>query len=267
MKQTARFIPAVIGLLLYVFTPSCFKVSDVVRLHPGAEINVCRILTMSNGSDTFTVRYNQFGDPSDVVSKRHSWQGDWFFRYDKYHRLTDYYWGIAGNAYRLIWHRYSYPAKSIVHDSLFDYITDGSGPNPPMQNLSSVNRDSLDAEGRIVKVTPLELPGQPGNVGSPYYFTYNAHGNLDYSYATYDNKLSIYHTSRVWMFIVNDYSVNNRTNVNFYYPVAITSYNPVGLPLVFQVTTPDGTGDLFNAISYRTMRVTYGCEEGAARKD
>jgi hypothetical protein len=183
-----------------------------------------------------------------------SWIGDRHFRYDKHHRLTDFFIGQPElTDFRIIWHRYTYISKSLVSDSLFTYITDGAGPNPPLQNFSSLTIDSLDAEGRIVQLT------QPGFPSNSQYINYNAKGNIQNYNEVYDNKLNIYHTSRVWMFTEQDYSVNNRLNFT---PgvVQITNYNAAGLPLVFQVVSGPASG-LFRNIGYQKLQVVYDCDE------
>ncbi|HEY4147832.1 MAG TPA: hypothetical protein VGM41_02830, partial [Chitinophagaceae bacterium] len=261
MNHSSKMIPAVAVLIGIIFFSSCIKEYNYVKLNPGAEVKGCRITTLINGTDTFYVHYNTAGDPTELVltpgEQPHGWQGDYHFRYDKYHRLTDYFWGDpALTDYRLIWHRYTYHGTSIVTDSLFAYITNGSGPNPPLENFDGLTIDSLDADGRIVKTTE---PGNPPFIGI---FNYNAKGNLDYSFAVYDNKLNIYHTSRVWMFIWNDYSVNNRLNITPF-PVQVTRYNDEGLPFNFQlVANPPGFGssELFG-MDYQELQVLYDCNQ------
>lgn len=265
MDYRFKLILVVAALTGITFFSSCIKEYNYVKLNPGAEVKGCRITTLINGADTFYVHYNTAGDPTELIAAPgevpNGWQGDHHFRYDKYHRLTDYLWGDpALTNYRLIWHRYTYHGASIVTDSLFAYINNGGGPNPPLENFDALTIDSLDADGRIVKITE---PGNPPSIG---HFTYNAKGDLDNPLAIYDNKLNIYHTSRVWMFTANDYSVNNRLN-DSPYPLQITRYNDEGLPLNFQlVTNPAGFGssELFDGIIYQKLQVVYDCNQAYA---
>jgi hypothetical protein len=261
MNHSSKMIPAVAALIGITFFSSCIKEYDYVKSNPGAEVKGCRITMLTNGADTFYVHYNTAGDPTELIAVPGEippgWQGDYHFRYDKYHRLTDYFWGdVALTNYRLIWHRYTYHGTSIVTDSLFAYITNGGGPNPPLENFDGLTIDSLDADGRIVKTT------EPFNPPYIAYFNYNSKGDLDNTFAVYDNKLSIYHTSRVWMFIMNDYSVNNRLNITPF-PVQVTRYNEEGLPLNFQlVANPPGFGDSYVfGIIYQKLQVVYDCNQ------
>jgi hypothetical protein len=257
MNSSTRFIP-----VLFVFTglismSSCYKIYDFVKQHPGSEVDACRIRTLYTGSDSIQVYYNANGDPTDMLDYKlgasSAWQGNKHFKYDKNHRISDYYWANPGTNYRLIWHRYSYPKKSIVTDSLFAYIVDGSGPNPPPQNFNGLSIDSLDTKGRIVKIT---YPN--GSNPVIQHFSYNAAGNLDLPNAHYDNKLNMYHTNTVWMFLQNDYSVNNRLDkegAGF----QVTGYNEAGLPLGFKVIAGNHGTDLFFIVISQQLLITYDC--------
>ena len=258
MNAFTRIAPAIVLLLTVSFFSSCYKIYDYVKQHPGSEVAVCRVKYLVDGPDTVAIHYNAAGDPIDMVKNHQNsiWQSDRVFRYDNKQRLTDYIWATKGSNYRLIWHRYGYPKKSIVTDSLFTYISDGSGPNPPKENFSYLSVDSLDEQGRIVKIA-----NYPGGSSGVYIntFKYNAKGNLDIQYAVYDNKLSILHTNKVWMFLNNDYSVNNRLN-NEGGLLQINNYNQAGLPLDFNVVPGNhGSNVLFVSVGTKLL-VTYDCD-------
>jgi hypothetical protein len=256
MNSSARFVPALFVFTGLIFMSSCYKIYDFVKQHPGEEVNTCRIKLLYQGTDTVTIHYNSAGDPIDMIKNRQdaSWQSDKVFKYDKSHRLTDYEWATKGSNYRLIWHRYGYPKKSIVTDSLFTYISDGSGPNPPKENFSNLAIDSLDAEGRIVKL--LQDPYSSFAYTASY--AYNAKGNIDLPYAVYDNQLSILHTNTVWMFLNRDYSVNNRLN-NEGGLLTVTNYNQAGLPLDFTIAPGNHGSDVLFVIVYQKLQVAYDC--------
>ncbi|MEO6314875.1 MAG: hypothetical protein ABIU63_14975 [Chitinophagaceae bacterium] len=252
MKLSSAFIAVAAAVVTVFFATACSKIYDYVKQHPGAEVKSCRVKSVNIGIDTVFIYYNAAGDPTDMIRnlQNSGWQGDRHFRYDENHRLKDYYWANEGVNYRLIWHRYSYPNKTTVIDSSFTYIEDGSGPNPPIKNLHSVSVDSLDAEGRIVKITYPDMPL------SVEYFTYNTKGNLDLPNAHYDNKLSIYRTNRVWMFLMNNYSASNllsRSGLT----LAISNYNVAGLPLDFAATF-NNTDILFVTLNGK-LQVNYDC--------
>ncbi len=145
------------------------------------------------------------------------------FRYDKYGRLSDYiltYFGSAGGV--VTWDEYTYPDKKTVIDSAYEYTGNVSDPVHPTDfknhgNLVTVY--NLDASGRIIRASEL------GNNGIPYFvsnFAYNSHGNLIRPGVTYDNKVNVYQTNKVWMFIHNDYSVNNELTNPPYTPATNT---------------------------------------------
>lgn len=260
MKIFSKIASATVVLFTLSCFSSCYKIYDYVKQHPGAEVDVCRVKYLFEQTDTITIHYNAAGDPIDMV-KNHltiggSWQSDKVFRYDNAHRLTDYIWATKGSDYRLIWHRYGYPKKSIITDSLFTYISDGSGPNPPKDNFSHVTIDSLDAQDRIVKTTDYSKGSSDIFVTT---FNYNAKGNLDLPYAVYDNKLSILHTSKVWMLLLNDYSVNNRLN-RYGGTMTVTNYNAAGLPLDFTVAPGSYGNDILFVTPYHKLQIAYECE-------
>lgn len=258
MNAFLRIIPVSIVLLSLTLFSSCYKIYDYVKQHPGSEVDVCQVKYLVDGPDTVTVHYNAAGNPIDMV-RNHlgtgSWQSDKVFRYDNKERLTDYIWATKGSSYRLIWHRYSYPRKSIVTDSLFAYINDGTAPNPPIQNFNGLTIDSLDTEGRVVKT----ISDPYGDAPFITNFVYNAQGNVVLPNSVYDNKLSILHTNKVWMFLNNDYSVNNRLSRDGGL-LQVSKYNQAGLPLDFSVVPGNhGSDVLFVTIGNKLM-ITYDCD-------
>ena len=91
MNYPSKMLLASLAITAFIILPGCMKEYEYVKQHPGAEVTGCRIMMMINGPDTFRVHYNSNGDPSELVATPHAagWQGDYHFRYDKYHRLTD----------------------------------------------------------------------------------------------------------------------------------------------------------------------------------
>jgi hypothetical protein len=272
MNYSPRITLAVLAVASSILFSSCIKEYEFVKQHPGAEVTGCRInmiISKWEGahprSDTFRVHYNAAGDPAEVVATPGAqyWEGDYHFRYDKYHRLTDYFLGNPSYSdYRLIWHRYTYIGKSLVSDSQFNYIEHGGGPNPPLETFAYKYIDSLDKEGRITKVTEYIVPDLPPTTWD---IKYNAQGNMLAPGAIYDNKLNINHTSKVWMFITRDFSVNNRLNADVYLPpIKINSYNAAGLPLTFQTDNTSYPyfylGVLLGLLGYNNLQVVYDCD-------
>ena len=98
---------------------------------------------------------------------------------------------------------------------------------------------------------PVET--KPGS----YELSYDRNGNLVRPGVTYDDKINIYRTNRVWQFINGDYSRNNPvTGGGFYsFPVTPAAYNGAGLPTRFL-----GPSTLIFGYSFYTMDVTYSCD-------
>lgn len=78
---------------------------------------------------------------------------------------------------------------------------------------------------------------------------YDANGNVVLDYTTYDNYKN---TNKIWMFIDDDYSVNN--------PFTAITYKSVGLPLTFPAAQPSRV--YLDDFSYRQMNILtmqYSC--------
>ena len=236
-------MPNSFGIPLVIFVAfslsGCLKAIEHIRENPGEEIKVCRvekILTdfhdgpvdgnIIDFPDPFEVdfHYNAAGEPIDMLSSfsLYNGQNNDYFRYDKLGRLKDFLISYNKSGV-IIWNRYSYPQKNQIRDSVFDYggslITD---PNPEQEQFADIVTYQLDPKGRIVKAT-LEFPSLPGSTFVTNY-VYDARGNLVRPGITYDDKVNPFRTSSTFMFIYQDYSVNNPSTTH------ASAYNAYGLP-------------------------------------
>ena len=205
---------------------SCRKVYDYIRDHPDGHDSLCRITQLrllghAHEHDTFNVIYNAQGNPISLLATDavpNATNFDQYFRYDRHGRLSDYLVTFTQAIGVLIWHKYSYPSKNLVTDTVIEYsdaTVDGPAPIASDYPGYYYLRDyPLDAQGRIGDGTT----------------TYDANGNkaLSRSDLTYDNKVNPYRTNKVWQFVYNDYSRNNVLPADHSFtPV----YNNFGLPL------------------------------------
>jgi len=79
-------------------------------------------------------------------------------------------------------------------------------------------------------------------------YQYDASGNLVRPGVTYDDKVRIYRTNDIWMFLMRDYSKNNAVVAN--------EYNAAGYPtFVNNSSTPFG----IMGADLRFARINYGC--------
>src|ERR1700712_3061486 len=96
MNSFTRFISNFLVFAGLIFMSSCYKIFDFVKQHPGAEVDACRVRILDSGTDSIQVYYNANGDPTDMLDYKlgatSAWQGNKHFKYDKNHRLSEYYW-------------------------------------------------------------------------------------------------------------------------------------------------------------------------------
>ena len=260
-------LPAVAVVLLF---SGCSKAIDYLRDNPGEVIKQCQVQKLQVNSDTVYIDDNSAGNPVDMIyhffyplGPGNSYAIDNYFRYDKWNRLTDLlavfnFPGVGESSSALTWNRYSYPRPNIVLDSFFTYGNmPVNSPNPPLSQLDYLKIFQLDGEGRIIKET-IEFPSLPGqsSVGN---FSYDRNGDLVIPGVTYDSTVSPYRTNAVWMFIFQNYSVNNAYQEEGFPPLlSYTDINAFGLPQVI-VPAVSGGGGYFFGYDFFQMNITYSC--------
>jgi hypothetical protein len=282
MKRQQTLCISALAVLSLVLYSSCVKDVPPDRLQK--EIEACPILildaldtTLSGIQSEFAryrIDYNKAGNPVDMIAASGGYPGslDYYFRYDRYGRLSDFMTTFQGSSGSLIWHRYGYPDRHTINDTSFDYVGDVDSAEPPHASFDTYFAiDKLDDLGRIIKSTSfLGLDSNFVTTDPPEIstFAYDAKGDMIRPGVTYDDKINPYQTNPVWMFIYNDYSVNNPVNVPIGVGglgglVTITKYNAVGLPLVM-----DGrffNFYLFGIYGGNQLQITYGCESGLSK--
>jgi hypothetical protein len=267
--------------VLYIFSAAaavllvsgCTKAIDYFRDNPGEIIKQCQVQTLqvySDNTGTVDIDYNAAGNPVDMLYHFFDSTGpatpsalDNHFRYDKRNRLTDYLQNyVSGGPVTiepgaLLWDRYSYPRANVVVDSFFEYgdmlITD---PNPSISSFDYVRIFQLDGEGRINKITQGSGPGSVTN------FSYDRNGNLVVPGVTYDSTVNPYRTNAVWMFVFQNYSVNNpHQEIEYGQLLTYSDLNAFGLPQVIAPVVSGGNlygGYLFGNDFFQ-MNITYAC--------
>ncbi len=90
---------------------------------------------------------------------------------------------------------------------------------------------TYDATCRVIKTTTIGIGGpEDGFVPLVNEYSYDINGNLVLPGITYDNKVNIHRTNKVFMFVDRDYSMNN--------PFTAPAYNGYGLPQTVGTPTP-----------------------------
>lgn len=182
----------------------------------------------------YNFNYNKAGDPSYVINNGVSTgHPNVVFKYDKRGRLTDMIRPYDNNFYES-WTKYIYNNRNqIVRDTqyIFGSFHDSIPVADPSNGYwtSDYKYDGYERiSSRIDSTFYEEYAGS-----STFAFQYDTKGDLISEGASYDEGINFAGLSKVWMFVCNNYCVNN----NF----RAISYNTQGLPLSF-----DGT---YNAMS------------------
>lgn len=255
VKATRRIAPVALALIV-LSLPRCKKAVEVFEdgLVDCRACNIQQISVASAdelGRDTVVYRfsYNAAGNPVTVKNTAVSTGNpNVVFKYDRHGRLAEMIRPYANESYES-WTKYFYDTRGqIVRDSQYifgPYID--SVPAAFMQVGYWTHHFSYDALGRIV--SRIDSAFFSGNVYvTPWNFQYDAKGNMVAPGVVYDTDLNFLRTNRVWMFVCNNYSVNNGFQA--------AAYNGHKLPLSFNGVY-ETMGPVVTASGKFT--VAYGC--------
>lgn len=266
----SKFIPfALISLLILSTLPSCRKVFDYIKDHHDAHDTLCRITQIRvrgyfGHPDTVNITYDAKGNPiSMLLTSPPGSVGnlDQYFRYDRYGRLSDYFWSYIKAKGVIVWHKYGYPRKNFITDTVMQYTGMIDEPSPiagEAQFGYGITGYTMDAHDRISKIWSVPKdPHQPPQLGGN--ITYDANGNLPISDSgvVYDNEVNPYRTSKTWQFVFQDYSRNNRVLTGIFAPVP--TYNDFGLPVALPNLNLRNFILFFLSNTDPAMTITYAC--------
>lgn len=251
MNQRYPFYLLCSAISLAMFFAGCKKVDQELKKYPLATIDECRVSGMTylyqQDSITVNIEYNKWGDPSRV---RQSLTGtghpDGVFWYNNKRQLTDYI-GLYDDNFFEFWHQYEYDKKGrVVADTVYFWGTVVNGAPDVYYDVAVVNYE-YDSYGRIIHTaqTWYAIPDNPLHT----YYTYDATGNLVLPGVVYDNKPCMHRTSRIWMFIDRNYSLNNGY---------ATAWHDTGLPSQYTLSS---VGGQFAGYYYGTLsQINYDCK-------
>ena len=264
-KQLLLYVTLVSVAAIFLF--SCQKDLQDKRIDgelsgtplPGQQ-TYCRIESIWENPDGPTrdqryvlILYDEYENPTAITTP---WIGSdrpyHTFKYDSWHRLREWK-GDEGNSNFEMWHFYGYDNSGRINVDT-SYTLGGIDQHGQFYYFSRwINLIEYDNQNRISKVVTDVVPG---NSHSETTYDYDAAGNLIYpaSYGvTYDNKVSIYRTNDIWMFLHRDYSVNNR--------IGAVEYNPAGLPIKFNTPQSPTSPYFLNAARLDHSQISYGCRQ------
>lgn len=249
-------------LFCVCLSPSCTKNTAGRKGQQQLLSSSCRIKQLimkgqghKDKSGVFT--YNSYGDPISYTPVGYGNNSlKYEFRYDDAGRLTDYigYNGAWTPVICNFWSKYTYDNRNrIVRDSVYYNSNYGLALTSFAQHVG-VTMYEYDSKDRISSIYYKQFRnGVPNGVVSYYRFDYTETGNLVSPGAKYDDQISIYRTSRIWMFLARNYSVNNLK------PAA--SYDSHGLPSSFAGGAARGASMRFlETIDLSDCEILYECK-------
>lgn len=249
-SSTTRLLTLLFFSVILVTAFSCKKILDKLIKDPYAVVEGCRIekIVQWDGPTydprTYIFSYNSDGNPVSAISDMDATGApNFYFRYDSKKRLTDYIELFTNGEYQS-WKKFQYNHHGrVVSDSTWVFGTFGAQPDPASYYIR-VSEYKYDIYGRITEVITDELQPTPTTYSNTY--EYDGVGNL-ITWASYDSKININRTHKVWMFLNRNYSINHA-------PPALT-YNANNLPTSFW------GGGIFNflGVSLEYSTIEYSC--------
>jgi hypothetical protein len=264
--MSKKMIAGIAVAFLFVSLVACHKFVDIDDLwhkhNPDCRIEEI-VYVSPSAPDTLQAKfsYNHKGNPTSVLfNDVGTGRPNFVFRYNHKGQLTDFIGPYTNNHYE-IWFHYELDAKGrAISDSFYVFGSYIAGQPLPDATIRSGAVYEYDDYDRVKKVTRTYAGGTPFTETDEY--LYNMAGNLDIHNTyfngiftgtetfTYDNKVHLRRTNRIWMFIDRDYSKNNSRTA--------TQYNSSGLPTKYDLAFPDLTF-LFNIHIVRGD-ITYRCK-------
>jgi len=235
-----------------ILTAGCMKWVDYLKYPGDTDYKPCNIkkITAFNQSVlidgsidtafyTYTFTYSSLGNPVSVITNSPGTGNPNFsFKYDKYNRLREFIRPYGNGGYEQM-DRYGYNAKGqAVLDTgyVFGLMSGTEALPSPFVDYKYLE---YDAQNRVLHEKDSILNNGHFEFILLYDYAYDANGNL-ITGAVYDNKMNMYRTNKVWMFILRDYSVNNQ--------ITNGQYNEFGLPVHYFGGSikmfPAATGDI-----------------------
>lgn len=260
MKKLICFPGTLISVTLLSVFSSCKKITDYILQHPDRVAKHCNIEqitfpylsinysdqdeTYPYSMDTLTINYDKNDNPTEMHYTSSpekvyyfDWGSDKIFKYDKKNRLSVFIDGTGGPprngfiSYGSLYY-YTYLTDKIVYERKFQYQTVALSEfmtEPWLKELENTYPYAeyrFDDFGRLIQSTELSEKYPEHQLVTHY--QYDSRGNLIKPGVTYSNKINIYQTNKVWMFLARDYSKNAQEEESI-------TYNAFGLPDEFDL--------------------------------
>jgi hypothetical protein len=213
----------------------CFITQISFNIPPGGYVEWLKF-TYNANKDPVTVTPSHIGTGSPKLS----------FIYDKKDRLFELMegYGAGGNEYGFV-HKYFYDKQDRIVKDSSDFF---GWPDPPLY-LKITRLIRYDKLNRVILDSAVYINGATYYVNR---YEYDDSGNRIRFGFTYDSKVNIHRSNKIWMFIDRDYSVNN--------PLIAINYNRFGFPLLFPASNDEIQLISFLGYSINDAPVEYECK-------
>jgi len=238
MKKTTFCLQVSAIFIILLSTASCKKIEKEILKDPCADFRLCNIKSYSfpgfsttYSPNTATFTYDAFGNPLTVTNTEVvTGEPNLIFTYDAAHRLSQFIRPYANGTFET-WSKYVYDGSGrIATDTTYVFgVVTPTGPTDYLE--ARLTTYTYDATCRILKTSSLVIEGE--NTGTPPFvqtYAYDASGNLVRPGISYDNKVNIHRSNKIFMFVDRDYSMNN--------PFTATSYNAYSFPSLVNLPKP-----------------------------
>ncbi len=252
MEKKSSFLFLSLAILA-ALTPGCQKNLELSQDKeiantplPGQAIN-CRIESIwVNPGDYFQefrlVLYDEYENPvaitTPAIGTGHPYVT---FKYDSWHRLREYRGEYIGGVYEFL-HFYGFDQHGRIGVDTAYFFGD--------RTIITIVYDNQN------RITTTILGNEHNDIKWEVNYTYDAAGNLmnrsDLA-SNYDNKVNLYRTNDIWMFLARDYSMNN--------PFIADAYNASGFPTVIKPGNPGYFTFLNLNIPLINSQISFGCRQ------
>ncbi|MEO6314351.1 MAG: hypothetical protein ABIU63_14070 [Chitinophagaceae bacterium] len=227
MKKNQFYCSILLCLAVLATISSCKKVAEEIVKDPCSDIKFCNVqsytfagIGSSYPANTAIFTYDALGNPLTVTNTTVSTgYPNLVFKYNAAHKLTEFYRPYTNGLFET-WSKYIYDGSGrIVFDTTFALGT-VTPAGPTDYYGARLTTYTYDGTCRVIKTSSVEIGGD----GVPFVqeYSYNASGNLVRPGVTYDSKVNIHRTNKIFMFVDRDYSMNN--------PFTAATYNGYNLP-------------------------------------
>lgn len=262
MKRIPIYFRLLLLTAIVFQVTACKKIEQAILKDPCSDIKFCNIQSYTypgsapyfDDDNTATFTYDGLGNPLAVNNTRVSTGApNLVFKYDASHRLTEFQRPYS-NGFFEQWFKYVYDASGrIIADTsyLFGAITPSWPPTGSQQRRYTTY--TYDNTCRVLKTTTIGIGGpEDGFPPNVITYAYDASGNLIRPGITYDNKVNMHRTNKIFMFIDRDFSMNN--------PYTATSYNGYSLPQILPAPASGAAPVYFLARAIDRATIVYQCD-------